>query len=316
VLAGDEGRAAAVLHALQDPARRLKVELSALKVHAIAPRRIAAGGEEQDPFFARIWVDLTDVSRARLFITDRGWRRVCVRTLQLEGGFDEVFLEQLAFVVRVSLEAFAAGELICVARQDFARSLEAPRSPPSTVEPRRVEPSPPAWHLAASSALGVQAFGAQGAVTAGPELAIGLSRASWAGKLAGQWRSPARLDASSVHVDLQALALRLDLTRRTKLSASWWAGGVASLGVEVMRSKAHSQSSRLVLDRPAWNVEPLARAGMSVGRYWGSAYLGLTLGVELGLARVRYVVVSGANEPETLFARAPARPFAAVELGL
>ena len=71
-------------------------------------------------------------------MTDGARRRVFVRRIPLQHGFDAVARESVLFVVESSLEAMLAGQEIGVSREEYRRELEATRVPaPAVVQPSR-----------------------------------------------------------------------------------------------------------------------------------------------------------------------------------
>lgn len=316
VVAGDAVRSSALMEALRDPARRLGVNLDVVQVRAVVPQRIADGLETPDAFAARVWFDLTAPERASLYLTDRSWKRVCERHLVLDAGFDEVAIEQIVYIVRTSLDSFLSGQAICMRREEFARTLPPPASPTvdrparavvgGSSQPSRLRPS-------VSSAYELQSLGVDRAVAHGSELGVGLAAENFLAKLGLQWRVPVRIERDAVGVELQSFALRVLGGYETHLDSGWVLRAALGGGAEWTRAKAYPLEPDLSLDPPHWGLDPVARASVAVGHSFGIWSLMLPLGVDLDLARARYVLM-GSSGTQVLFSRARWRPFVALEL--
>lgn len=155
---------------------------------------------------ARVWIDLQQQARAKVYVVDAPWERVLVRPLQLAGGLDEVAAEEIGTIVESSVRALLEGGSIGIARERLIEELIPPQPDP-IVEP--TTPPAPAPRFAAQLEL-TAGYGATGWATDlvqhGPLVQLGIAarRKSFSagGRLEGRVVVPVRHDAD-------AFALRL-----------------------------------------------------------------------------------------------------------
>jgi hypothetical protein len=94
------------------------------------------------PASARVWIDLTDSRGAVVYIADRHWERILVRTVPFSGGIDVAAREEVAQIVRASVEALLAGAQIGLSRRDAAAQLGVEDHLPTPSPRPRPDPKP------------------------------------------------------------------------------------------------------------------------------------------------------------------------------
>jgi hypothetical protein len=126
-------------------------EQAQIDLHKIVQPSPASEPNDQPKPFVRVWLDLSQPTRAFLFIEDTQHDRFLVRAVPNSSGDDELMRESLATVIESAVDALSEGAQLSLARDEAAKEIEAqtrvtvaPPSPitkPSAPAPLKVEPS-------------------------------------------------------------------------------------------------------------------------------------------------------------------------------
>jgi hypothetical protein len=138
VATGEPASTAALEEVIRELLDRLPVQLEWTIASAIDPRDVLERREVEEDVVARVWIDLSDAERARIYVANAGSDRFLVRFVPLEHGYDEVARESLGHIIESSVDALLAGGEIGVSRE--AAEVEvAEAMPDRTPPPRPIE---------------------------------------------------------------------------------------------------------------------------------------------------------------------------------
>jgi hypothetical protein len=323
LIAGSDAEVSALAEALDDPLRRLDVELSVRlrrgQTPAVNPEEVASPSRRAAPAVARMWFDLTEPGHAALYITDGGWQRIYVRRIALPAGLDEVAREQLTYIARTSVETLLAGGQIGVTREEFERQLPSHAEPKPEPKPEPPRPPAPEWRLGAAVLYAVEGYARTMPVTHGPGIDGWLVRSrsglspfvSASAEL--RWRR---------HIEHETVVARLDGTAfRVGLGAELAVGGPLVLrgllggGMDVWHVKPEKGSDATVqISSPMWAVDPVLRGALGLGFRAGRLTTWLGTGADLGPRPSRYVLLRDGS-PVDVLKPWPWRPWVGIELG-
>ena len=93
---------------------------------AVAPEidpRVVLFPDVVQPAAARVFIDLAEDHAPVLFVIDGEYERVLARRIEVETGLDEAAREQIAQIVRASIEALLAGAVIGVTFEEAVADL-------------------------------------------------------------------------------------------------------------------------------------------------------------------------------------------------
>jgi len=171
VAAGGGTQAAALREVVTELLGRLPVRLAWSEETSVTPTQILARSRAFDgvpPTLARVWIDLSEVDRAKIYIADARRDRFVARTVPLAPSRAEVGRETLAHVLESTVDALLAGRVVGVPRDLAAREIADAAAPTPGV----------AGAAPAASPRPVRVAGATegGAPAAAPSPAPGSSR--------------------------------------------------------------------------------------------------------------------------------------------
>jgi len=116
------------------------VNLEVTSVPEVDFARLAATPADtaEDAPLARVWLDGRGPERALLFLKPRQGDRVLVRKIELAGGFDQVAMAQIAYIIERAVASLLVSEPIGVPQSEARAAVEAvlPAAPPPAVESR------------------------------------------------------------------------------------------------------------------------------------------------------------------------------------
>lgn len=264
---------------------------------------------------ARVWLDLTAAHELTLYMTDAARRRVFVRRMPLQHGFDAVARESVLFVVESSLEAMLAGQDIGVSREEYRREVEATRAPaPAVVQasaaaPAAVTPSP-------TIAIGYGATALGGGVVAhGPHVALEY----WSHRLrfgAGFHADvPVRVGDDGAGARLSTAGARLSVATRLLSHGGLAFIGGGGAGYDATRVVPSVTTPELRPTATFWaggaSLRGFVELDWSVGRF----VLALAAGADVHPLAERYLVNDAAGTRE-VFVPLRVRPTASLTLGI
>jgi hypothetical protein len=288
---------------IRDAIAGRNLELVSVRKERITPNDVLtatlAPAGDAAPIVARVLLDLGEHDEATVYLIDNLRRRVHVRRLPLEDGFDTVARESVLFIVERSLAAILAGQEIGVTWDEYRRSLEpvapAPTPPaPNVVPVVGPAPAPPATgprrvSLAAGyegSAMGT------GTYPHGPKIAVGrrLARVRVGGAL--RLQAPMTVGDAAVDARLStaggAFSIAATLFSRQNLSV---AGGVGA-GLDATRIEPAVSSSNLQPTPAFWAGSLNVRAFAEVEQLFGRLSVALAIGLEVYPLSERYNVAA------------------------
>jgi len=267
---------------------------------------------------ARVWLDVAAAHELTLSMTDGARRRVFVRRMPLQHGFDAVARESVLFVVESSLEAMLAGQAIGVSREDYRRDLEATRAPaPAVVEapaagPAAVTPSPTI--AIAGIGYGATALGA-GVAAHGPHVALEY----WSHRLrlgAGFHADvPVRVGDAGAGARLSTAGARLSVAARllSHGGLALIAGGGA--GYDATRVQPSVTAAELLPTATFWAGGASLRGFVELDGSVGRFVLALAAGADVHPIAERYLV-NDASGTREVFVPLRVRPTATLTLGI
>lgn len=135
VASGNAADIAAVEVVVRELVARLPVELQWSTTTEIDLAQVLAQRTPDEHVVARAWLDLSDPTRARIYIANAQDRRFVVRVVPLSDGYDEVGREVVGHIIESAVDAFLSGAEIGVSREVAERQVSAEALPPA--------PSPP-----------------------------------------------------------------------------------------------------------------------------------------------------------------------------
>jgi hypothetical protein len=319
VVAAQPSDAAALEPALREPLSRLGVSVRWSRASAVDPRDVVRPPPGARAAFARVWVDLEPGGRATLYLADAAWERILVRRLELSGGLDEVGREELAYVVRSSVEALLGGARIGLEREQVRAELGLAPAPAGRGASRpRAAPAGAPLVLALGALYEGQILASDPRASHGLGLAAGLARpgglrpSAW---LLLTYRFPYVVEDDRIGARLQTVSVRavgtLSFALGERLSLRAGAGPGADL---VFLEPRRPEGSDARLDPARWATVPLVRACVGPELRLGpGALLALTTGLDADLSETRYVA-HGGGQIHPVFVPWRVRPFLAVEL--
>jgi hypothetical protein len=184
---------------------------------------------------ARVWVDCSDPTRARLYFADWTSERFLLRDVPTPDGLSALSLETIAQMIETSLSALTADRTAGMTRVEMGRALgERPEAPAPRVEalPRTsLAPALGAFYAA-------QAFAEDWPIEEGPGVAAELrqstGRARLGGWLTGQYQLPATIDDGFAGVRVDTFAIRAGVEIGTPVATDAVAIGRIGVGGDVI----------------------------------------------------------------------------------
>lgn len=284
VFAASEPDAEEVRSALASALELEGISCSIAKIaHIDAHAPVTPKPEPVQPL-ARIWVDFTG-ARVLIYVADRGWERLYVRSFARAVAQTAVDAAQAAEIVRAAVEALRDGAVIGVAR---------PTLPPAVVnEERKVSERAVSASMGAFYGVGMAA---SQRVAHGPGLfARVVGRASPWGAVALVQVVPRVVTSTAVTTRLDTLALRLG----PALQFPWSSHGALLLhgafGANLVRVAPEPQAGLVTADVRILRLA-VGQLGLGVRyRTLNHAELWLSALLDVDFSNTRYVVRRGAD---------------------
>lgn len=313
---------------LRNPLGRLPVEVVWKHAERVDASEVITP-KQGDGAFARIWLDVTSAQTATLYLADAPWERILVRHVGLPKGLDEVAREELAFIVRSSIDALLSGSQIGMTRAQAQTELAPQTAPPKAErhgtgagEVHKAARVPPRGRADREGIrLGVGAlYEAQllraGNVWHGPGVLVGArgeGAVRAAGVLSLQYRSPTEVASSPLGARFQGFSLRT-LARVEWVGPRLALAGGAGIGIDTVYVKPiRAEGAVARVDPPRWITAPLVRATAAPGvRISGESFLWLVTGVDADFVESNYSVLR-AGVWKNSFSTWQVRPFLGLE---
>jgi hypothetical protein len=258
----------------------------------------------------KVWVVLRSPSVARLFFavaeTEAGTPRYLVRDVTLDGGLDELGMEQVTQVIYVSALALWSGTLQS-SRQDVERGL-APDPAPHRPATARPEAAPARSRAGFSSAIGVgysARFAGEEGTTHAPSATFGVQhpvgRLTIGGRFEAALLLPHRAQENGLTLDLHGVSFAAGALLLGELFDGTSGSVELGAGFDVVNFEA------LSIDDPTLRAEadetesrPFVRVRSGVVRALGPVSLGVGAGLSIQLFRTHYDAEDGAKRSELL----------------
>ena len=288
---------------------RLNVTLSAVRADTFDVRTVVTPkGQTDEALLARVWIDLRSSQQATLYLADRAWERVLIRTVPVQSTDDEVAREQLGHILQAAAETLLAGGLVGRPRDEVQKELGVEPPPPAPAPvakppPPRPPPTKPRAEPEANIAptlwlaggWELWAFSVPERITHGPNLRLDLEF------LDGPWRPGGGVSVAyhlpivtsdqpiDVRIDTLAIRLRAQLARvlLPELHLRAGLGG----GIDLVHLDPRSETATAEPTPQRWTRVPVM--GTSLGIRWlaiPSLAVEAALGLEVTLIDTRYVI--------------------------
>jgi hypothetical protein len=255
-----------------------------------------------------VWIVLADTS-AHVFysVQERPGEapRFLVNDVPLDGGLDELGIEQLAQVVYPSALALWAGSVES-SRSDVEHELQHrpgdtnAASPPLFLQP---PPTEHAAHARRTSAIGAEygatLVGAGLAQTLGAHASLIHENATTAigARLHVTALLPRQETASGVELDLVGASAALGATAAYRIAERTWLPAELGASLELVHYRAGMLADpMLVATGGGLDAQPIVYARCGVRVEVGAAILGLEAILDVHLARTHYDIATGGNQ--------------------
>jgi hypothetical protein len=283
VVSGESSSTEALETAIRDLVAHQAVRIEWTRSDEIDPRDVLSAHSGADGVVARIWADLSDPDRAKLYIANAGSDRFLVRFIALADGYDAVAQESLGQIVASAIDVLLSGGEIGVSREVAAETVHRETGvalvEPRPIERRRPRPEPPPREepeeegpspLHGSIALGYRAsmIASDPLITSGPMLAFSLGVPS-------EWSVRPMVEASVQYVlpydwsnlvvgaDFHGAALRIAAGVELELGERWLVRAAVGLGADLADVDPHAQMPWEEL-APFFYAAPIATLGATV----------------------------------------------------
>jgi hypothetical protein len=328
-IAGPAERVTVIEQAVGEPLSRLPIVVNATRATAVDPRTVIDRPAGAPDAFVHVWIDLAVENQVTLYFVDSAWERVLIRKVKLENDLDAVEREEIAQIVRSSVEALLSGATIGITR-DEARDLLVPKEkaepepkPPVVTPIAKPKPIPRPAPIDDPARMEVGAF-YEGELYAntlwhGPGLFAGMhvpapDPLGLGGRLTLQYRAPATVEGDQLGARIQAIALRAIAHARYQTEHLGAAGGVG-LGADITSTDPTNLTGNASPENARWDVVPVFRALGSGGLVFGSLGIWSVVGLDVDLVETNFTSVRG-GQNQTAIDVALVRPFFGIDVTL
>ena len=288
---------------LRELLERNGVELTLDRRLRFDPHEVLETGELEDD--VRVFIELTEPQRARLYFRGPRGERFLVRQVALPDGTSDVGRELLGQVVEAATESlFASGEGLSQEQAREAIEREPPASTPVNAAPAQSQrpAEPPSLVARLGLRYSVEFQGGAVDVRHGPGLDFGVERR--AKLVLGAGLVVERGFTQNVHVHelaatQQVSSVRLTLEVGTHITKSQIVALSAGGGVDIARLEPGVARSPDVQPAPAsTHVAPVLRVELRYELDWSRLTLGAALLMDLALEQTHFEIDAGhASEP-------------------
>lgn len=318
-LVGDADGLTALEARIESWFRPQLTELIVTREKALAANDVLSPADES---LVGVWVVPRSATSVRLFFTvvakPGSVPRYLVRDVNLDGGLDELGMEQITQMIYLSTSALWAG-LVESPRSEVEEQLApeppapsepmAPLAPPAEEQPTPRAAPPSATSPALHVSLGFEYFarfaGNEG-VTHGPAALLGLSvplgSFSARGAVQAALLVPHEASTEGVAVDLQGASFALGATLLHPVLGKTFASAELAFGLDVINyAVSIPEDPTLVAQDSATEARPFLRLRVGFGYHVGPLGLSAGVGPVVQLLRTHYDVVEDGVRSE-LFA--------------
>jgi hypothetical protein len=321
-IAGPLERVALVEQAVREPLSRLPIVVSSSRADAVDPKTVIDRSPNAADAFVRVWIDLAVENQVTIYFVDSAWEHILVRHITLERNLDDVEREEIAQIVRSSVEALLSGATIGISREE-ARDLLLPKPKTKTPPPVIPKPKPraPPKPVTPNSRVEAGAF-YEGELYAntlwhGPGVFAGVHTPDplgLGGRFTLQYRVPATVEGDRLGARIQAIALRA-LAHASYQSGHLGACGGAGLGADITSTDPTNLKGNASPENSRWDVVPVLRALGGGGLVFGSMGVWTVVGLDVDLIETNFTAKRG-NETYTAVDVSRVRPFFGIDVTL
>jgi hypothetical protein len=303
-------------HAIEVILRELLARLPVEWTWSLAPRirapEVLAAVTADSVVSVRVWMDLSDDGRAKIYVVHVSSDRFIVRVIPLEHGYDEVAREALVQIVESAVYAFLAGGNVGatreVAEEQVRRATPDATNPssPSSAVPLRDGAAVDRHRLTLTVAYEVAAAASAPVFFQGPGLAVtGSFGDPWlvrfVASASARYRVPFRWDSPSVGTTLEGGTLRVTAGGEVAVGRSVILRALAGAGPDVTYVRPHAIASGFVAASPFWEVAPvltvLANGNVTLLH---RLELELGLGIDFDVSHTRYDLTQAGQSTHVL----------------
>jgi hypothetical protein len=312
VATGEDRTTQAVEVILRELLARLPVEWTWSLTPRIAGREVLAAAASDSAVSVRVWMDLSDDRRAKIYAVHVSSDRFIVRVIPLEHGYDEVAREALVHIVESAVDAFLAGGDVGATREVAEEQVR--RATPETTGPAspssKASPDEGAvldrHRLTLTVAYEVTAAADPPVFFQGPGVAVTGSFGSgrsirFVASASARYRVPFTWDAPSVGTTLQGGTLRITVGGEAAVGRTFVLRALAGAGPDATYVRPHALASGVVAAPPFWEVAPvltaLANADVTLLRRLA---LELGLGFDFDVSHTRYDLTQAGQSTHVL----------------
>lgn len=308
VMVGPERESAELEKVFVELLGRLNVTLSAVRADTFDVRTVVTPkGHTDEALLARVWIDLRSSREAMLYLADRAWERVLIRTVPVQSIDDEVAREQLGHILQAAAETLLAGGLVGRPRVEVQKELGVAPPPPRPAPVPKPPPPPPKKapvpepeaSIAPTLWLGagweLWAFSTPERVTHGPDLHLDLEflDGPWrpGGAVSVAYHLPIVTSDQPIDVRIDTLAIRLRAQLAYVLLPELHLRGALGGGIDLVHLDPRSELTSAEPTPQRWTRVPVT--GALLGIRWlaiPSLAVEAALGLEVTLVDTRYVI--------------------------
>jgi hypothetical protein len=300
VIATGESRTTRGVEALvRELLKRLPVTVRWVSTPGIDARDVLSRRIADPGLVARVWVDLSDPTGARLFVANPASDRFLVRLVPADEGHEEVEEEAVAQIIGSAVDAILAGGEIGVTREIAARQI--------SIEPLSEGTSHPAVPSFASrnegpsgrlgAFLGLRALGAGPVVSVDPGLLVAVvGPRRWAVQpfliLELQYEAPFDWQAQAVSLRLEGAGGSLQPGLQTRVGSRLSLQASTGFSTDTMHVQPYAAPGSVFAPRgPFWltAVVATARVGFEVV-VAAPVFVFASVGIDVDLSGVRFNV--------------------------
>ncbi|HEY3498477.1 MAG TPA: hypothetical protein VGK73_27490 [Polyangiaceae bacterium] len=287
-------------------------ELSVRRLDALDPNEVLSPSGEAG---VRVFLVQRSPDTVRLFFTvieqNQASPRYLVRDVTLDGGLDELGIEQVTQVIYLSSSALWSG-VVESPRQEVEQRLAPERAPAPPPKPA-ARPSERAPRL--RGVLGFEyafRFAGEEGVTHGPAAVLGLGRSHGAlalgTRLSAALILPHTSESQAVTLDLRGASFALGAFLSGRVLDRTSAIAEVGLGLDVVRYRVEALADpTLVAGQSEREVRPFLRLRLGLAEEFGPLKVGVAAGACVQFLRTHYDIVEESGNEE-LFSVWPVQP--------
>jgi hypothetical protein len=306
VASGNPSVAAALEVVVRELLGRLSVALDWSIAIGIDPRAILVGGHGHAEVIARAWIDVSDPTRARIYVANGQNERFILRFVPLENGYDEIAREELAHIVESSVDAFASGGAVGVSREvaerEVAREVRMPSSPP-----RRQASKPESAHLALALAYQGSLRAGDPIIAQGPLLDVaiafqGESRVRFCASARAEYDTRLTWRSRPVGALFEGGAVAITAGAEVSVMRTFVVRALAGAGTGLTRVTPFAQSATTAMPSYAfWRTSPFGRVGVDATfDLFGPFALLVGVGCDVDLVHTAYELVRSGVQSQVI----------------